>query len=99
MADLIPFMLRAFLKDDRAFARAHKNGLAEGEDAAAGPSSLRSLRRGTAAGSAPSAPLGRGRQAQTSSRSLSCSWCAARPLTPGGLRRTRVASHRFIYRV
>jgi len=35
VADLIPFILRAFLDGDRAFARARKDGLAEGEDSAA----------------------------------------------------------------
>jgi hypothetical protein len=35
VADLIPFMLRAFLDSDRAFARARKDGLGEGDDPAA----------------------------------------------------------------
>jgi len=35
VADLIPFILRAFLDGDRAFNRARKDGLADGEDSAA----------------------------------------------------------------
>jgi len=35
VADLIPFILRAFLDGDRAFARARKDGLGEGDDPAA----------------------------------------------------------------
>ncbi|MBB4267862.1 DUF2274 domain-containing protein [Roseospira visakhapatnamensis] len=35
VAELIPFILRAFLDADRAFTRARKDGLAEGDDPAA----------------------------------------------------------------
>ncbi|WP_375782138.1 DUF2274 domain-containing protein [Roseospira marina] len=35
VADLIPFMVRAFLDGDRAFNRARKDGLGEGDDPAA----------------------------------------------------------------
>jgi hypothetical protein len=35
VAELIPFMLRAFLDGDRAFSRARKDGLGEGDDPAA----------------------------------------------------------------
>lgn len=34
VADLIPFMLRAFLDGDRAFSRARKDSLADGDDPA-----------------------------------------------------------------
>lgn len=35
VADLIPFMLRAFLDGDRAFSRARKDGQGDGENPAA----------------------------------------------------------------
>jgi len=44
VAELIPFMLRSFLDGDRAFSRARKDGLGEGEDPAAGAAPKR--RRG-----------------------------------------------------
>ncbi|SDF00683.1 DUF2274 domain-containing protein [Rhodospira trueperi] len=34
VSDLIPFMLRAFLDGDRAFTRARKDGLGDGDDPA-----------------------------------------------------------------
>ncbi len=54
VSDLIPFMLRAFLDGDRAFNRARKDSLADGEDSA-GPKRRRRRSAG-AGGTADSQP-------------------------------------------
>ncbi len=55
VADLIPFMLRAFLDGDRAFNRARKDGLGEGDDPAA-PRRRRRRSASEADSSDPEAP-------------------------------------------